>query len=559
MTTIAPQLFTDVQALLDSGTLSDAETDEVEALLASLYRDLQPGAVGSDASNPKYQTDPIAWMHEQMGIPLHTLRWMLNVGYESHRWDGTKEPLVAICEALARWESVGVESATGTGKTFLGALLVLWFLSVFPGCMVITAAPKRDQLQLHIWKEIGNLWPRFKKLWPEAELTTLRIRMRPTDNADELDDTTGRPRGDAWSAQGFVAGVGADEQVATKAAGFHAEHMLIITEETPGVHPAIMAAFENTCTAPHNLRLAFGNPDHQLDELHLFCESPDVTDIRISAYDHPNVVSDNPAIVPGAVSRHSIERRGRKYGTDSALFGSRVRGISPTEAVDALIKLSWLRDAVTRARDVKVRKAAMLAGLGAAGVDVANSEAGDRGSVAYGQGALLEEVASWPCPNANKFGELHVASLIGRRLPADRVGIDSVGVGVGAFNELTRLGHNVVGLNGGAGPVLRPDQEEVFQDLRSQMYWTFRQELFHGEVLIESEDQELFKDLVTPKWGTRKGKIFVESKEDLKKRLPGGRSPDKGDAAVYWNWMRKDRGIADPYGPGLTSTSYPGR
>jgi hypothetical protein len=25
---------------------------------------------------------------------------------------------------------------------------------------------------------------------------------------------------------------------------------------------------------------------------------------------------------------------------------------------------------------------------------------------------------------------------------------------------------------------------------------------------------------------------------DLKKRLPGGRSPNKGDAFVYWNWVR---------------------
>lgn len=49
--------------------------------------------------------------------------------------------------------------------------------------------------------------------------------------------------------------------------------------------------------------------------------------------------------------------------------------------------------------------------------------------------------------------------------------------------------------------------------------------------------RELFEDLTSPTWGTRNGKIFVESKEDLRKRL--GRSPDKGDAVVHANWVRK--------------------
>jgi len=50
------------------------------------------------------------------------------------------------------------------------------------------------------------------------------------------------------------------------------------------------------------------------------------------------------------------------------------------------------------------------------------------------------------------------------------------------------------------------------------------------------EDEELFNDLTAVTWKTQGGKIIVESKEDIKKRL--GHSPNKGDAAVYWNWVR---------------------
>src|SRR5690606_34393261 len=201
---------------------------------------------------------------DRLGIPEHTLRWSLLPAYRDHEWDGTPDPLAAVLEALAAGRNVGVESATGTGKTFLGACVVLWFLACWEDSIVVTAAPKEAQLKLHIWKEVGRLWPRFQRLFPEAVLIDGKVRMR-----DSVEDR------ETWAATAFVCGVGATEASATKAQGFHAEHMLIITEETPGIHPAIMVAFENTSIAPHNLRLAFGNPDHQEDELHRFCLSPD--------------------------------------------------------------------------------------------------------------------------------------------------------------------------------------------------------------------------------------------------------------------------------------------
>lgn len=524
------------------GTRSLAE--EAVTAAASRLR-LVTSSGPADADLTRYQQDPIAWAVERLGIPERTLRWSLNAAYDAPdwahggyrpacRWDGDADPLVKIAEALVRSESVAVESATGTGKTFYGAILVLWWLDVWrpttpdgPGGLVVTAAPKEKQLTLHIWKEIRALWSRFAALNPGAELNELRIRMRA-----ERDD---------WGAVGFVAGVGSAEESATKAQGFHAEHMLIVLEETPGIHPAIMTAFENTCTAPHNLRIGFGNPDHALDQLHLMAKSPGVTAVRISGYDHPNVVADDPSIVAGAVSRQTLERRHAKYGEEHRLVLSRSRGISPSEATDALIRMAWLRDAVERAEDLLLRNRLERTGRNAAGVDVANSETGDCASIAEGRGAVCYGVASFACPDANAFARTHVARLVGPSLASAHIGIDGVGVGAGAVNEMRRLKKPVTALGGADKPVFEPGREEEFKNLRSQMYWTAARELAEGEVAILAADEELFADLVTPKYTTRNGKIVVESKEDLKKRLPGQRSPDKGDAYVYWNWMRKDR------------------
>src|SRR5690606_19386872 len=150
-------------------------------------------------------------------------------------------------------------------------------------------APKEDQLKLYIWKEIRVLWPPFQQLFPQARLTTLRIRMIPDS--------------DEWGAWGYAVGIAADKETATRAQRMHAEHMLLVYEEMPGIPLPVITSGEHTSTGDHNLRLGLGNPDHQQDALHRFCLEGGVRHIRISALDHPNVVTGRTIVPGGAVGR----------------------------------------------------------------------------------------------------------------------------------------------------------------------------------------------------------------------------------------------------------------
>lgn len=415
---------------------------------------------------------------------------------------------------------MAVSSSTGAGKTYLGAVLVFWFLDCWEGGQVVTMAPKQDQLTLHIWKEIGKLWDRFHRIRPEAQLDVLRIQMR-----DGFND---------WGAVGFICGVSADEQVASRARGFHAKDMLFIVEETTGVHPAILAAVTLTCTAPHNLRLYFGNPDSQQDSLAKVSQEAGVLAVRASSYDHPNIVLEDATLIEGAISRARLEQWKKDLGEDSPLFQSRARGIAPAQASDALIRAEWIDRAMAKTEE---QRAELRKGEAALGVDVANSVAGDLGSLAFGTGAECREIKAKPCPDANQFGRHDVWPLIeSKMVQANRVGVDSVGVGVGTINELSRLGAYVVPLNGGEAFWEGYAKDEKFANLRAQMYWQARVDLQHDGIALPV-DQSLKTDLLAPTWRTHNGKIHVESKEDLKKRL--GRSPDRGDAFVYWNWIRQ--------------------
>jgi hypothetical protein len=475
----------------------------------------------------RWQASPIDYMVERLGIRRETLDWMLLEEYHTHKWDGTPNPLRAVCEALVRNEWIGVESANATGKTFLGAGLALWFFECFEDSMVITTAPKQAQLQLHIWKEIGR---EFNKLG-KGHLNKLQLRM--IEGSDE------------WTIIGFVSGVGASEDVATRAQGFHATHMFVILEETPGIPQPIIDAFINTSTAPHNLVLALGNPDHQLDTLHRFCRMDNVTNVRISALDHPNIVLKNPNFISGAISEQGIQRRLERYlSVDNPMYLSRVRGISPTQSRDALIRLEWCFEASKKFDELRGDNdridESKIVGLQSLGCDVANSEAGDKAAEAYGKGNVLLTIEDFPCPNANEFGHSIHKKIHEFGIAAHCVAVDGVGVGAGAVNALKEDGDTVYDVQSGAGYVKLEGMVEEFQNLRSQMWWQARIDLQKG-LLILPRDDELFADLTTPKWTTRGGKIFVESKEEIKKRL--GRSPNKGDAFVYWNWVRSQRAV----------------
>jgi hypothetical protein len=489
----------------------------------------------------RWRSDPIGWAEVALGVDPRTLRWSSYGGpYETHVWDGDVDPLAKACEALAAGHWVGLESGKGIGKTFLAGFLPMWYLENFPEATVVSLAPKEKQLELHMWKQMGRFWRRFQPRFPAASLKSLHLQMKADDDETKT----------SWNAWGYAAGAGASEESASRAQGFHDEFQLFLIEEMPGLKAAIVTAIEETNTRPGtNLIFGIGNPEHQLDPLHRFCTSPDVVHIRASALDHPNVVFDNPDLMKGAVTRGSISRLERKYGVDHPRYKASVRGLSPAEAVDALIKLAWLQEAATR--DV-------AAGAPALGVDVSNSVNGDPAAIAYGSGARLERVEAFQCPDANRMAREKVAPLIVAGIPAAAVGVDGIGVGAGAVNELYRLGHRVQNIQSGGGPVLRrvrdergraTDDVEQYLNLRAQMSDLLADDLQHGRVGGPGfADPEVQRELTALKAGVRNGKTFVREKDKVREMI--GRSPNKGDAVVYWNWVRQAGGRSSISGLG---------
>lgn len=106
----------------------------------------------------------------------------------------------------------------------------------------------------------------------------------------------------------------------------------------------------------------------------------------------------------------------------------------------------------------------------------------------------------------------------------DAVFIDA-GMGAGLIDRLRQLGHDVVEVPFG-GKALKPKR---FHNRRSEMWWEVREWIKAGGAI--PDDLGLRQELATPTYKfTPTGQISLESKDDIRKRLPQAGSPDKADA-----------------------------
>lgn len=516
-----------------------------------------------------YRVDPLLWLEDRFGEPRTNFEWSKIKGYENHEWDGDKDPIATAWKVLGnsyrqtrdgdvpQFRYVGLEAATGTSKTFWLARLAFWFLDCFPNSLVVTSAPKQDQLKLGLWSEIGMITHKIRKLRPESSFYKLRIAMDETEVKDLDEDELNQS--DSWHAIGFIAGTGAEEQSANRARGFHRKHMLIILEECTGIPLPVMTAFQNTSTGMMNYIVALGNPDNEHDPLHQFCMQKDVVNFRISAFDYPNIVTQKE-LFAGAVTQASINSRTDVYGEGSPLWNAMVRGLSPTQSVDSLIRLEWVEQCVKREFEPSE-----VEGYNAVGVDVANSATGDKAALAWGKENALLELQEFQCRNATHlaynvlydsaelaakgYDDYGTSNIHDFDIETDCIGIDAVGVGVATVNAFTDLGFDdVQALQGGYWEEAIPKDDRndkplyKFASLRSQMYWELREDLRKGKITLRVRDKALLnqlkKELCIPKFEASNAYIAVEQKEHIKKRL-GGKSPNLADAVVYWNWVRK--------------------
>lgn len=226
------------------------------------------------------------------------------------------------------------------------------------------------------------------------------------------------------------------------------------------------------------------------------------------------------------------------------LKGDFVAGLE--DDANQLIPTDWIEASMRRWRP---REAKGI--MDSLGVDVSRGNMGgmttgaskDRTVIAPRYGTWFDQMSSLRGIDVND-GPAVASQVIKRRRDNAVVHIDIVGVGTAPYDFLNANHVQVVGINGGAKSLGTDKSGQLgFANLRSELYWRMREALDpnNPDPIYLPDDAELLADLAAPRWWLTPQGIMVEPKRGkptadgkatgLIARL--GRSPDRGDAAVY--------------------------
>lgn len=448
---------------------------------------------------------------------------------------------IEVLRSLRDHGRVAVRSGHGTGKSFVASLAALWFLYAFYPAKVITTAPTMNQVK-HI------LWPEIRRLFSGAKIplggTKLLEQIKISDEAFAIGLTTDEPE---------------------RFQGYHAENILVILDEAPGVQPEIWEVAETLLTGFNGKILAIGNPTQPAGLFYeAFRAGSPWRQIHISCLDSPNaqVAEDVRPPFPSLVTRRWINARAAEWGTDSPIWKSRVLGEFPDDKTSTLIPRAWLvratlppspvSDGVPPPRAVVSETSALPGGSGMTGnflrlgVDVARHGSDDTVFLLRDATRIIFSEAHHDWDTMQTTGRV-IALIEEYELEPESVSIDDTGLGAGVTDRLHELGYPVTAFISAASP----EDRTHFLNARAECFWRVRQAL-QPPTAAPLDDKEIDSAMVTsvasyalfhiPKTETvlheelaalthslhSAGKIKIAAKIALRGRL--SRSPNHADA-----------------------------
>lgn len=433
-------------------------------------------------------------------------------------------PMTSVCSGTAR------------GKDFVTAVAALCFMYLTPefnekgdligNTKIALTAPTDRQVGNIMYPEIMRLWKRAKVLPGKSVSYDIRTQW------------------DEWFLTGFKASK--DNQEAWS--GFHAVNTMFAVTEATGLEEEIYGAIEGNLQGNSRLLLVF-NPNITTGYAASSQKSKRFNKFRLDSLNSPNV-TEKRQVIPGQVDYKWVKDKVDSWCTPlteaeanegegdfmfedmwyrpNDLFRIKVRGMFPKASQDALIPQLWIEKANENWR-TGTRGQGLKLGVDIAGMGRDNSVLCPR---------FDDFVDDFESYSGNGNAEhMKVAGIVANRFanyPSMDAYIDTIGEGAGVYSRLRELGHgNAHSCKFSENAVDLTDQTGVyeFENMRAYLFWAVRDWLnptLNANACLPPDD-EFLQEATEIRWQfTSSGKIIIEPKEKLKKRLK--RSPDKFDA-----------------------------
>lgn len=421
---------------------------------------------------------------------------------------------------LAAGSKVAIKSGQGVGKTGMEAVALLWFLCCFPFPRIVATAPTKQQLHDVLWAEVSKWMSKSPLLSEILKWTKTYIYMRNYEKR--------------WFAVARTATKPENMQ------GFHEDNMLFIVDEASGVADPIMEAILGTLSGGNNKLLMCGNPTRTSGTFY------DAFNVDRAIYKCHTVSSMDSK----RTNKQNIESLLRKYGKDSNFALVRIFGEFPQQEDDVFILLSLIEHScmLDYPEDTLIKRISL-------GVDVARY-GNDETVIALNISGKITLPVMFRgqslMTTAGKIVQMYREIICKYPLYKGKIyiNIDDTGLGGGVTDRLMeikqeeKLSRMVIVPVNAAGKV--PDNviwdgtvkaSDIYENLTTYLWGTVK-ELMRVEALILENDNELVAQLSCRKYRlTSRGKIILESKDEMKKR--GIDSPDRADAVALSCYEKK--------------------
>lgn len=401
--------------------------------------------------------------------------------------DQQKEVLLSIQQPGSK---VNVKSGHGVGKTTALALIVLWFVPLFPNAKALATAPSASQLKDILMAEIGK-WLNRAHPWlrNQITLTTMGMSVKGKEKTQFLSARTARK----------------EEPSALQ--GFHEDNMLVIADEAFGIADSIYEVAKGTLTSKSSRVILCGNPTAVSGYAYnTFNRNKDLWKSHtLSCLDAPAWLVD---------PQYAIDME-KEYGDHSDIYKVRVLGEFPSASIAQFIATPLVDEAIGK----HLRKDQYHFAAKVLGVDVAYF-GDDKSVIVLRQGLMSTVLGHWYDIDTTLMGDLVAQNA--DKYEVDAIFVDAVGVGVGVVDRLRYLGRQVIGVKFGA----RSAKAE-YLNKRAECWGNMRDWLVSGGSL--DDNNEFREELINVNYGyTPTNQIQLERKELMKKR--GVTSPDLADA-----------------------------
>lgn len=421
----------------------------------------------------RYRDAPVLFVREVLGV-------------EPDPWQAS------VLDAIARGtRRISVRSGHGVGKSACASWAALWYFLTRYTVKVVITAPSASQLYDALFAEL-KMWVRRlpENILQLIEVKAERIELKEAPNEAFISARTSR----------------AEQPEALQ--GVHADWVMLIADEASGIPEQVFEAAAGSMSGHRAVTLLLGNPVRSSGffyDTHHRLASEWMT-VHVSCFDSPRV---SPDFVRDIASR---------YGEESNAYRVRVLGEFPRHDDDTVIPMELIETAWQR--DIEIPHFTPEVW----GLDVARFGS-DQTALVRRRGRVVTQIQRWAAADlmataGRVYHEYQSADV----KPAEIL-VDAIGLGAGVVDRLRELGLPVRGINVSESPSSR----EKFLNLRSELWFEMR-DWFVSRSCKIPRDERLIEQLAAVKYRfTANGKIQIESKDDLRKRLRG-QSPDEADA-----------------------------